>query len=103
MVTLRIAVRARPGSSRTKVGGAYGPDEQLIVAVNAAAVDGKANDAIVRAVADALDLPRRSITIAAGHTSRSKILDIDVDDVQAPAVEAAIRQLRRQAAEPPRG
>jgi uncharacterized protein YggU (UPF0235/DUF167 family) len=73
-----VAIRVRPGSSRTAVGGRYeGPyGPALVVAVQAPAVDGRATDAAVRAVAEALRIRPRGITIRAGQTSRDKLLEI---------------------------
>jgi uncharacterized protein YggU (UPF0235/DUF167 family) len=96
MVEMRIAVRAKPGSSRTRVGGAYGPDRQLIVAVTAQAVDGKANDAVIRAVAEALDVPRRTIDVAIGHTARSKVLTVTVSSSDAARLDDAVERLRSE-------
>ena len=72
---MRITVRVKPGASRTKVGGCYGEDV-LIVAVTAPAVDGRANDAVVKAVADAFALRRSDVTIVSGHTARTKVLEL---------------------------
>lgn len=47
--------------------------------VRAAPEDGRANDALVALVAEALGAPRRSVTIAAGHTARLKKLFIAGD------------------------
>ena len=86
MAPFRIAVRVKPASSRAKVGGSYGDDQQLVVAVSAAPVEGAANDAVIKAVADALGLRPRQVSLVSGHTSRSKVLEIDVtDDVEAAA------------------
>ena len=46
---MRISIRVRPGASRTHVGGSY--DGALIVAVSQRAVDGKATEAALAAVA----------------------------------------------------
>lgn len=72
---MRIAIRVKPGSSRARVGGRHGQDE-LIVAVTARAVDGKATQAALGAVADALAVPKREVTLVSGHTSRTKIVEI---------------------------
>lgn len=74
----RFAVRVKPGARRTTVGGTWpgtlGP--ALVVAVTAPAVDGRANDAVRKALATALDVPERDITIAVGTRSRDKIVEI---------------------------
>jgi uncharacterized protein YggU (UPF0235/DUF167 family) len=73
-----LAIRVRPGSSRTAVGGRYdGPyGPALVVAVQAPAVDGRATEAAVRAVADALGVKPRAVRVKAGQTSRDKLLEI---------------------------
>ena len=48
-----------------------------MVAVTARAVDGKATEAALRAVADAFDVKRRHVTLVTGATSRDKVVDID--------------------------
>lgn len=76
---LRVAVRVRPGSSRTKVGGAYGegPDAPLLVAVTARAVDGAATEAVLRALAEALGVRPRQVRLVHGTSSRDKLVEID--------------------------
>ena len=77
---MRLTIRVKPGASRTKVGGRYG-DDALIVAVTAPAVDGRANDAVVTAVAEAFGLRRGDVTIVSGHAARTKVLDLSgLDD-----------------------
>lgn len=89
-----MTVRVKPGSSRTRVGGSYGPEAALVVAVNAPPVDGAANDAVVTAVAKALGLKARQVALVSGHTSRTKILELDVPDDTAGHVRAGIAALR---------
>jgi uncharacterized protein len=74
-----IAIRVKPGSSRTKVGGGYpGPyGAALVVAVSERAVEGAATAAAVRAVAAALRIKPRHVRVSAGHASRDKLLIVD--------------------------
>ena len=90
---LRITVRAKPGASRPRVGGSYGPDSALVVAVAARAVDGKANEAVVRAVADALECRVADVRLVSGHTARSKVVEIDVPAADEPALRARLAAL----------
>ena len=69
-------VRVRPGASRTRVGGGYGDPPVLVVAVSAPAVDGRANVAVIRALADALGVPSREVEIVRGHTARTKMVSV---------------------------
>ena len=72
---LTIAVRVRPGASRTRVGGRHdstnGP--ALVVAVSAPPVDGRATEAARRALAEALDLRPAALALRSGATSRDKV------------------------------
>lgn len=86
----RISVRVKPGASRTRVGGAYGDPPALVVAVNAPPVDGRANEAVVKAVADAFGVRTADVTVASGHQGRTKVIDIDGDD---DAVAARLAEL----------
>ncbi len=78
MQGLRVPIRVRPGSAHPRVGGAYdGPrGRALVVAVAARAVDGKATEAALRAVAEALEVPRRAVTLVAGAASRDKLVAV---------------------------
>ena len=80
-------MRVYPSAKRAGVGGRYGSSEPpvLIVRVTAPAVDGKANDAVLRAVAAALGVSPRDVRIASGARSRTKVLEIDANDPQAVA------------------
>lgn len=79
---MRLSVRVRPGASRTAVGGRYGEQETLCVAVSARAVDGAATEAVLRAVADAFGLPRPAVTLITGRTARTKVLELHGSTVQ---------------------
>lgn len=85
----RVAIRVRPGASRTAVGGAYG--DRLVVAVNARAVDGAATEAAVAAVAKAFAVRRRGVRLLTGATSRDKVVEVDLDPAE---VAARLEELR---------
>ena len=76
---MRVAIRVKPGSSRTIAGGRHGDTEAIIVAVTARAVDGKATEAALRAVAKAFGVRRGEVALVTGATSRDKVVDIDGD------------------------
>ncbi|HZB30433.1 MAG TPA: DUF167 domain-containing protein [Streptosporangiaceae bacterium] len=91
---MRVAIRVRPGAARTRVGGTYGGDAAsgggggaaggaaLVVKVAARAVDGKATEAALAAVAAALGVRRGDIRLVSGATSRDKVVEVDGDVAQ---------------------
>jgi uncharacterized protein len=70
-----------------RVGGRYGDGDSsygdrqgsrvLLVRVTARAVDGQATAAVLAALAEAFDVPRRRVTLVSGATARTKVVDID--------------------------
>jgi uncharacterized protein YggU (UPF0235/DUF167 family) len=79
---LRVTVRVQPGASRPKVGGRYGESEPpvLLVKVSAPPVDGKANEAVRAALADAFDLKGSAVTLQSGPSSRLKVFALEGAD-----------------------
>jgi len=71
---MRVTIRVRPGSARTVAGGEHGG--ALVVRVTAPAVDGRATEAALTAVAGAFGVRRREVTLISGATSRTKVVDV---------------------------
>ena len=71
---MRVTIRVRPGASRTQVGGEHAG--ALLVRVSAPAVDGRATEAALAAVASAFGVRRRAVTLVTGATSRTKVIDV---------------------------
>jgi uncharacterized protein (TIGR00251 family) len=75
---LELEVHAQPGAKRTQAQGLHG--EAIKVRVGAPPVEGKANDALIAFVAEALQVPRRRCVLVSGHGSRQKRLRIEAPD-----------------------
>ena len=75
---LRITVRVKPGAKHDRVGGSWDGalGRALVVAVRASATEGKANKAVRAALAEALDVRPRDVTVVRGARSRDKIMEI---------------------------
>jgi uncharacterized protein len=71
---MRVTIRVRPGSARAGVGGEHAG--ALVVRVTAPAVDGRATEAALAAVASAFGVRRRAVTLVSGATSRTKVVDV---------------------------
>jgi hypothetical protein len=72
---VRFAVRLAPRSSSNRVDGVI--EGVLRVHVSAPAVEGAANAALVRLLAEELGVARRDVRIVAGATGRQKLVVVD--------------------------
>jgi hypothetical protein len=70
-----VLVRVIPRSSRTRL--AEIRDNRLLVRLNAPPVDGAANKALVRVLAQTLEVQRRAVRIVSGERARDKSVLID--------------------------
>ncbi len=70
-----LPVRAQPGARRTGVVGLHGGC--LKIAVSAAPEKGKANAALVEAIAKAFELKRSQVTLHRGDTSSQKLFRLE--------------------------
>lgn len=79
---MRVTVRVKPGSSRTRVGGAWQVQDevQLIVSVTERAVDGAATAGVLRAVARAFRARSSAVRLVSGASRRTKVIEVDVDE-----------------------
>ncbi len=69
-----FAVKVHPCAKKNAITGEVG--DALKLALTAPPVDGKANEACIEFFAKLLNLPRSSVTIAAGQTSRNKVIRV---------------------------
>ncbi|MGA8544092.1 MAG: DUF167 domain-containing protein [Mycobacterium sp.] len=66
-----VAVKVKPGSRKGPL-IEVGPNGELTIYIRERAVDGKANDAVTRLLADHLQLPRSRVELVSGARSRHK-------------------------------
>ncbi len=69
-----FAVKLHPRAKTNGISGEVG--DALKLALTAPPVDGKANAACIEFFAKLLKVPRSSVTIAAGETSRNKVIHV---------------------------
>lgn len=69
-----VDIRVRPNAKQNKVGGEIAG--RLIVFVQAPAIDGKANDAIAKVLAEHFEVRSRDIKIIRGETNRDKTIEV---------------------------
>jgi uncharacterized protein (TIGR00251 family) len=69
-----FAVKVHPRAKKNAITGELG--DALKISLTAPPIDGKANEACIEFFAKLLKVPRSSVTIASGQTSRSKVIRV---------------------------
>jgi uncharacterized protein len=85
---LTLQIHAQPGAKSTGAAGFHG--DALKVRIAAPATDDKANAALIIWLAAALGLPRSTLKIRSGATSRRKVIEIQPADAAIAARAAAL-------------
>ena len=80
-----FAIKVHPRAKKNAITGELG--DALKVSLATPPIDGRANEACVEFFAKLLKVPRSSITIASGQTSRNKVIRV----AGIPAVELSKR------------
>ncbi len=75
---LTLEVFLKPGSKRDRIVAVEG--SKVTLSVSAPPVDGRANEAMMRFLSKILHIPKSSINLVTGHTSRHKIVRIGISD-----------------------
>lgn len=71
---ITLTLHIQPGAKKTEVAGLHG--EALKIRLAAPPVDGKANEALLKFVAETLHLPKSAVSLKSGQSSRHKVLEI---------------------------
>ena len=92
---IRLTVQITPNAKKSEVVGVLG--DALKIKLQAQPIEGKANEALVRFLARALNVPRSIVTIAQGQTSRRKSIEIKSSDLTVDAVTRALSPVMNRA------
>lgn len=87
---IRIAVQLAPKAKKTEVVGVV--EDLLRIRLQAQPVDGKANDALIRFVAETLRVPKRAVAITHGFTSKRKLLEVRASHLTVDSVKQVFNQ-----------
>lgn len=71
---ITLTLHIQPGAKKTEIAGLHG--EALKIRLAAPPVDGKANEALLKFVAETLHLPKSAVSLKSGQNSRHKVLEI---------------------------
>jgi uncharacterized protein (TIGR00251 family) len=85
---VRLAVHLMPNAKKTEVVGLL--DDMLKIRLRAAPVEGKANEALIRFLAETLDVPRSAVTIKLGQLNKNKVLEIRSARLTPALMDAAL-------------
>jgi uncharacterized protein (TIGR00251 family) len=70
-----LAIRVQPRAKRTEVAGER--DGAVVIRVNAPPVEGKANEAVCKLIAQRLGVPKTAVQIVRGSSGRDKLVRIE--------------------------
>jgi uncharacterized protein (TIGR00251 family) len=71
---VRLAVQITPNAKKTEVIGVL--DDALKLKLQAQPIEGKANEALVKFLAGALEGAAGAVTITHGHTNKRKLIEV---------------------------
>ncbi|MEN3363722.1 MAG: uncharacterized protein V7606_996 [Burkholderiales bacterium] len=89
---IRLALQITPNAKKTEVIGVL--DDSLKIRLQAQPIDGKANEALIRYLADTLNVAKSAVDITHGLTSKRKVIEIRtsrliVEDVRQALVQGS--------------
>lgn len=93
--TTRLRVRVAPGASHPGIVGRHG--EAWKVRVAAAPERGRATEAVLDLLAATLAVPRASVTLVSGGSSRNKIVELTglaPDEIERRLAQAGMEETR---------
>ncbi|HZW20086.1 DUF167 domain-containing protein [Noviherbaspirillum sp.] len=87
-VGIRISVQITPNAKKSEVTGVL--DDVLKIRLQAQPIEGKANEALVRFLADMLSVPKSAVAITHGHTSKRKVIEVSAPGITPERVKSVL-------------
>lgn len=75
-----LVLHVQPGAKRTEVSGLHG--EALKIRLAAPPIEGRANEALLKYIAETFDVPQREVELLRGGQSRHKMVKVTGSVVQ---------------------
>lgn len=88
---VRLALQVTPNAKKSQIIGPL--DNVLKLRLQAQPIEGKANEALIRYLAELLDMPRSRIVITHGHTNKRKIVEAHGASLTAESVARSLLAL----------
>lgn len=85
---IRLAVQIMPNAKKSEVIGVL--DDVLKIRLQAQPIEGKANEALIRFLANKLNVPKSAVAITHGHTSKRKIIEIAAAELTPDSAREAL-------------
>ena len=85
---VRLTLQIQPNAKKSGVAGYFG--DLLKIRLHAQPIDGKANEALISYLADALEVPKRAVSITHGHTAKRKTVEIRGDHLTVDTVRLVL-------------
>jgi len=87
---VRITVQVTPNAKKTEIIGLL--DDVLKIRLQAQPIEGKANEALIRYLAEMLGVSKSAVTVTHGQTSRRKIVEVAVRHLTVTDVQKILMQ-----------
>ncbi len=74
---MKLKIYVQPNASRSELIGLHG--DSIKIKIKAPPVDGAANEEVIRFLADFCGVPKKTVHLLHGETSRYKLVEIEAD------------------------
>lgn len=82
--SISLTLHVQPGAKRSEVVGLHG--DALKIKLAAPPIEGRANEALLRFIADLFEVPLRQVELKQGGQSRHKVVTVSGSLIQAEAL-----------------